>query len=165
LQLKAEEYSTVIEAEAIDPNGNECRSEFTGFFFPVLVGCLVDIQVVCKTIDGIKCSELRGSSMGDKCMVEVYYEYHLSNVGPSVVDVTKVERTRKNISTSLMDLLDVTTLNPGQSTVIIEKETVDSCQEAEFCTDLMVQADPPNSVLCADETRHKFSTSAVSPVI
>lgn len=156
---KAEDYFTVIETEAIAPNGDECLSE-ADYFSPVLVGCLVDIQIVCKTNDGIDCS---GLAVGDRCMVEVYYEYQISNIGPSVVDVTKVARTRKNTSASLMDLLDVTTLNPGQSTVIVEKETVDSCQEAEFSTDVLVQADPPSGVLCADETRYKFSASTVGP--
>jgi hypothetical protein len=158
----AEEYFTVLETEAIAPNGDQCLSE-ADYFSPVLVGCLVDVKILCHTNDGVDCSEL-GGSVGDTCVVDVYYEYQLSNIGPSVMDVTRVERTRENAYAALMDLLDVTTLNPGQSTFIIEKETVDSCQEAEFRTDVLVQADPPSRVLCADETGYTFSTSTVSPV-
>jgi hypothetical protein len=158
----AEEYFTVVETESIAPNGDQCLSE-ADYFSPVLVGCLVDVKIECYTNDGIDCSEL-GGSVGDTCLVEVYYEYQLSNIGPSIMDVTRVERTRENAYASLMDLLDVTTLTSGQSTSIIEKDTVDSCQEAEFCTDVLVQADPPSSVFCADESRYKFSTNTVSPV-
>jgi hypothetical protein len=90
------------------------------------------------------------------CIVTVTYTYDLNNIGTNDMDITLIERTRNNVTESLFDLLDVTNLEPGQSTTITETATIDLCMEDDFITTVSVNADPPNGLTCFDEDVYFF---------
>lgn len=122
------------------------------------------MQVTCKTEEGVECSGLESPSGGEDCFVEVSYEYELSNVGTGVMDITVLERTRNEDTVSLLDQLSVTSLDPGESTNVMEKETINACAEVEYCTDVVAEADPPSDQRCFDEEMYKFSTTPTCQV-
>ena len=94
---------------------------------------------------------------GEDCFADVTYKYEIENVGSGSMDITTVERTRGGEQTSLMDLLDNSSLDPSEYTTIIEKEKINLCAAAIFRTEIIIEADPPNRIHCDDEDMYEFS--------
>jgi hypothetical protein len=155
------EYFTTLDMVAVSPDGLECPDE-ADYFFVTPASCRVEVEIACTAEDGVECSEIE-SNPEDCGEVEVCYEYEITNVGTSDMDITKIERIRNEETTSLMDLLTVTTLAPGESTTVIECETIDTCSGGEFCTEITTEADPPNDETCASEDTYCFDIVPSTP--
>ncbi|CAB9511455.1 expressed unknown protein [Seminavis robusta] len=153
-------FFTVLNYMAVTSNGDGCEGE-ADYFFPILLGCLVNVQIKCKSEDGTECTELETSAVGSACLMEVTYEYEIENVGAGTMDITLIDRTRNNVTVSLLDFVRVTSLGPGEMTLIVEKETIDLCVEEEVATQLRAEADPPSSVLCTDDSTYTFATRRI----
>lgn len=150
-----EEYFVFLEVITIPPSGTECPAQ-ADFFFPILEGCLVNVQIVCTTDDGVECQDLKAPADPADCEVEINYEYGIENVGTSTMNITAVDRTRNDERTSLMSELERVDLDPGEMTLITETETMDLCSGTEFRTTIVVEADPPNENTCFDDDTYNF---------
>jgi hypothetical protein len=104
--------------------------------------------------------ELQGctkeSSGGFECIQVLTYVYSMANFGTTDINLTLIDRTRNNMTQSLLGLLDETTLSPGQSARVTEQDTVDICLGGDFTTTVAVEADPPNGITCFDSDQFEF---------
>ena len=150
-----EEYFVVLEIITIPPSGIECPAQ-ADFFFPILEGCLVNVEIVCKTDAGVECQDLKTPADPADCEVEINYEYEIENIGTSTMNITAVERTRNAESVSLLNELERVDLAPGEMTLIMEREIMDLCSGTEFRTNIVVEADPPNENTCFDDDTYSF---------
>ena len=107
------------------------------------------------------CSNEAGQELN--CEVQLCYEYDLRNVGTSDMDITLLERTRDGVTDSLLNLLNVTSLEPGVSIEVMEKELVNLCTEGSYTTSVSVEADPPNGQTCLDEDTFLFDITSGTP--
>ena len=93
---------------------------------------------------------------GVDCIELVTYTYEISNVGPNDMDLSELERTHNNVTESLVHLLPVMNLRPGDVTQVTETVEVDICKEADFTTYVSVEANPENGLVCFDEDEYLF---------
>jgi hypothetical protein len=94
----------------------------------------------------LSCSNESGKQLD--CDVLICFEYNLTNIGTNELDVSKLERTRNNVTDSLLLQLPSTTVQPNASTVLVEKELVNLCVEANYSISVAVTANSPNGLNC-----------------
>lgn len=161
-------YLAEVEIEANPPNGLACFDE-AAYEFSTEVSCKVDVDITCESSDGVACTDLTavdGAGGSETCLMEVTYQYEITNFGTNDMDLTLIERSRGNTTAaSLLDLLSVTSLSPGQATTVTEQDTIDLCLENDFRTSVFIEADPPNALTCADDAEYEFSIKPPCQVI
>jgi hypothetical protein len=141
----------------VSERGSGSATVFQRVVFFTQGGFELSLQDKFGSLELVSCSNEVGQSLD--CDMLLCYEYSLQNVGTNDMDITLIERTRNNVTESLLDLLDVTTLGPGQSTNVVEKETINLCFEEEFTTTITVEADPPNGITCFDNDTYAFNVN------
>jgi hypothetical protein len=105
------------------------------------------------------CTDTSGKELD--CLTEVLYVYDISNVGTNDMEVTLFEIIRDNMSTSLLGLLENTTLAPGDSSSVNATETIDLCVGMVYTTETKVEANPPGGKTCEAEALYTFNIDGV----
>ena len=73
------------------------------------------------------------------------------------MEITALERTRGPSTVDLIDRVDPTSLDVGQTSSVTENETVDFCIDATYTTTAVAKADPPQGVPCEDTAEYEFT--------
>jgi hypothetical protein len=102
----------------------------------------------------LACSDELGKQLD--CDMLVCFEYSLTNIGINELDISKLERTRNNVTESLLLQLTSTALEPNASTVLVEKELVNFCLEADYSVAVAAAASSPNGLDCFDNDEYAF---------
>lgn len=117
-------------------------------------GAELDAKDQFGSLSLVSCSD--GDGIILDCLQILQYTYTITNVGPNDMDLSQLERTRNNLTASLLDSLSVTNLKPGDVTQVRESEIVDVCEENDFSTFVSVEANPENGLVCFDEDEYFF---------
>ena len=117
--------------------------------------------MTCKDTNGVECQDIPQPvpEQPEDCMVDVVYDYCVSNSGVVDQRVTELGRERNGETTDLLPLLENTLLRPGDEECVAETETIDICEGTKFKTTANVVSTTVGSSpkICEDTTMYMFT--------
>ena len=122
---------------------------------------ITQVALTCKDTNGVECQDIPQPvpEQPEDCMVDVVYDYCVSNSGGVNQRVTELGRERNGQTTDLLPLLESILLRPGDEECVTETETIDVCEGTKFKTTANVVSTTVGSSpkLCEDTTMYMFT--------
>ena len=97
------------------------------------------------------------------CVQTLTYDYSVSNVGTTQMNVTKLERIFNGVPTDLLPYLPNPDLLPGQSTSLQDTFTINVCQAGSYTTQVNVEAQPRGGKPCLNNATYTFTITPPPP--
>ena len=138
-------------------------SSFPFFISLNQLSFLFQVSLTCVGPDNTECASIPPPATETDCMVDVTYTYVITNTGSSSMDLTDLTSTQNGVTVSLVGLLNVTSLQPGESVTVTETKTIDLCSGSSFTTDVNVIATPPSGSPCFGTDTYVFTPSTLAP--
>lgn len=117
-------------------------------------------EVEINTCHGLFLTNVYGDSLRlescdeNSCMVQIMYEYFITNTGEAEVDVTELVRDRKGSVENLIALVEEKNLDSQESTTATEEYDLDTCVDGETSTSIRAQAECSNGDAVQDDATH-----------
>jgi len=143
-----------IGTETNEPESASIYQQSTFFTTNGDDGAPLKVKDQFGSLELVSCTDEDGS--GVNCIQVVQYIYDINNAGVNDMNLNDLERTRNNDTISLIDLVGVTNLKPGESVQVRESDIIDICEASTFETQVSVNANPQNGISCFDEDTYTF---------
>jgi hypothetical protein len=90
------------------------------------------------------------------CAIPVQYTYTVSNLGEVPMEMTNFGRTRNRDTTHILDQLPIQEINPGNSTFVVENDSIDMCIAGVHETVMLAEADTLQGEPCFSLKQYLF---------
>ena len=146
--LAPRESALILQNAVIDVCSEGGNAFATEAAFTTGPPCDVAVTITCESEDGDECRALPQAESPDQCLIDIEYTYTVTNIGVVDANIILFTRTRNGEFRDLIDLLDATFLELGDSTDVTETEEIDRCVQQSFATNTIVAQVPNADLLC-----------------
>jgi hypothetical protein len=160
ISVEPEQSFTITSPDnGILPNKIECAILENGKRVQTNV---IDTSGTVKLMLGDEFGALQLASCNDlSCREALCYNVEIRNVGAVSLNITRVEFMLTNETSSLIDELELNSLEPGQFTELEPCVEIDVCESDEILASVKVEASPPNGNGCEASDEYSFEVNQV----